>query len=186
MAENKVDPKEIEKVQKLLSDEEFVKKLISQDTIEDAKKLFEEQGITTSIEEMKTLGRFIKKISEKGNEKLSDDDLGNITGGLIKGSATSQGVLTGGLAGMGTGAAIGGALGAVVGGIALAVASNYSDNELSKAFSNLGFEAVTVSAWIGAGIASTLGGVAGAIAGGVKGYKSEEKWFNKRILKKGR
>ena len=33
MAENKVDPKEIEKVQKLLSDEEFVKKLISQDTI---------------------------------------------------------------------------------------------------------------------------------------------------------
>ena len=29
MNENKVDPKEIEKVQKLLSDEEFVKKLIS-------------------------------------------------------------------------------------------------------------------------------------------------------------
>ena len=81
MSENKVDPKEIEKVQKLLSDEEFVKKLISQETIEDAKKLFEDQGITTSIEEMEMLGRFIKKISEKGNEKLSEEDLKEVVGG---------------------------------------------------------------------------------------------------------
>lgn len=81
MSENKVEPKEIEKVQKLLSDEEFVKKLILQETIEDAKKLFEDQGITTSIEEMKMLGRFIKKISEKGNEKLSEEDLKEVVGG---------------------------------------------------------------------------------------------------------
>ena len=81
MNENKVEPKEIEKVQKLLCDEEFVKKLISQETIEDAKKLFEDQGITTSIEEMEMLGRFIKKISEKGNEKLSEEDLKEVVGG---------------------------------------------------------------------------------------------------------
>ena len=84
MSSNKVDPKEIEKVQKLLSDEEFVKKLISQETVEDAKKLFEDQGIATSIEEMEMLGRFIKKISQKGNEKLSEEDLENIGGGKLK------------------------------------------------------------------------------------------------------
>ena len=81
MSENKVDPKEIEKVQKLLSDKEFVKKLISQETVEDAKKLFENQGIATSIEEMEMLGRFIKKISQKSNEKLSEKDLEEISGG---------------------------------------------------------------------------------------------------------
>lgn len=174
MNENKVDPKEIEKVQKLLSDEEFVKKLISQETVEDAKKLFEDQGITTSIEEMEMLGKLLNKISEN-NAQLSDDYLENVTGGSKGKNLTISSALADGTVGYGAGLAIGGALGAVVGGIALAVASNYSDNELSKAFSNLGFEAVTVCAWIGAGIASTLGGVAGAIAGGIK-----DKWFYKK------
>lgn len=175
MNKNKVDPKEIEKVQKLLCNEEFVKKLISQETIEDAKKLFEDQGITTSIEEMEMLGKLLNKISEN-NVQLSDDYLENVTGGSnVEKNLTISSALADGTVGYGAGLAIGGALGAVVGGIALAVASNYSDNELSKAFSNLGFEAVTVCAWIGAGIASTLGGVAGAIAGGIK-----DKWFYKK------
>lgn len=90
MSENKVDPKEIEKVQKLLSDKEFVKKLISQETVEDAKKLFENQGIATSIEEMEMLGRFIKKISQKSNEKLSEKDLEEIVGGRKLKNATTR------------------------------------------------------------------------------------------------
>lgn len=156
MAENKVDPKEIEKVQKLLSDEEFVKKLISQETIEDAKKLFEDQGIATSIEEMEMLGRFIKKISEKGNEKLSEEDLEEISGGsagsfVVRGLGATIGALEYGAAGAVSGMLLGSAVG------------NYRDD---------------VSVDSGKFYGAFAGAVAGAIYGAKYGAATAKKWYD--------
>ena len=156
MAENKVDPKEIEKVQKLLSDEEFVKKLISQDTIEDAKKLFEDQGIATSIEEMEMLGRFIKKISQKGNEKLSEEDLEEISGGsagsfVVRGLGATIGALEYGAAGAVSGMLLGSAVG------------NYRDD---------------VSVDSGRLYGAFAGAVAGAIYGAKYGAATAKKWYD--------
>ena len=156
MAENKVDPKEIEKVQKLLSDEEFVKKLISQDTIEDAKKLFEDQGIATSIEEMEMLGRFIKKISQKGNEKLSEEDLEEISGGsagsfVVRGLGATIGALEYGAAGAVSGMLLGSAVG------------NYRDD---------------VSVDSGRFYGAFAGAVAGAIYGAKYGAATAKKWYD--------
>lgn len=156
MNENKVDPKEIEKVQKLLSDEEFVKKLISQDTIEDAKKLFEDQGITTSIEEMEMLGRFIKKISQKGNEKLSEEDLEEISGGsagsfVVRGLGATIGALEYGAAGAVSGMLLGSAVG------------NYRDD---------------VSVDSGMFYGAFAGAVAGAIYGAKYGAATAKKWYD--------
>ena len=156
MNENKVDPKEIEKVQKLLSDEEFVKKLISQDTIEDAKKLFEDQGITTSIEEMEMLGRFIKKTSEKGNEKLSEEDLEEISGGsagsfVVRGLGATIGALEYGAAGAVSGMLLGSAVG------------NYRDD---------------VSVDSGRFYGAFAGAVADAIYGAKYGAATAKKWYD--------
>ena len=156
MSENKVDPKEIEKVQKLLSDEEFVKKLISQDTIEDAKKLFEDQGIATSIEEMEMLGRFIKKISQKGNEKLSEEDLEEISGGsagsfVVRGLGATIGALEYGAAGAVSGMLLGSAVG------------NYRDD---------------VSVDSGRLYGAFAGAVAGAIYGAKYGAATAKKWYD--------
>ena len=156
MSENKVDPKEIEKVQKLLSDEEFVKKLISQDTIEDAKKLFEDQGIATSIEEMEMLGRFIKKISQKGNEKLSEEDLEEISGGsagsfVVRGLGATIGALEYGAAGAVSGMLLGSAVG------------NYRDD---------------VSVASGRFYGAFAGAVAGAIYGAKYGAATAKKWYD--------
>lgn len=156
MSENKVDPKEIEKVQKLLSDEEFVKKLISQETIEDAKKLFEDQGIATSIEEMEMLGRFIKKISQKGNEKLSEEDLEEISGGsagsfVVRGLGATIGALEYGAAGAVSGMLLGSAVG------------NYRDD---------------VSVDSGRLYGAFAGAVAGAIYGAKYGAATAKKWYD--------
>ena len=156
MSENKVEPKEIEKVQKLLSDEEFVKKLISQETIEDAKKLFEDQGIATSIEEMEMLGRFIKKISQKGNEKLSEEDLEEISGGsagsfVVRGLGATIGALEYGAAGAVSGMLLGSAVG------------NYRDD---------------VSVDSGRFYGAFAGAVAGAIYGAKYGAATAKKWYD--------
>ena len=156
MNENKVEPKEIEKVQKLLCDEEFVKKLISQETIEDAKKLFEDQGIATSIEEMEMLGRFIKKISEKGNEKLSEEDLEEISGGsagsfVVRGLGATIGALEYGAAGAVSGMLLGSAVG------------NYRDD---------------VSVDSGSFYGAFAGAVAGAIYGAKYGAATATKWHD--------
>ena len=156
MNENKVEPKEIEKVQKLLCDEEFVKKLISQETIEDAKKLFEAQGIATSIEEMEMLGRFIKKISQKGNEKLSEEDLEEISGGsagsfVVRGLGATIGALEYGAAGAVSGMLLGSAVG------------NYRDD---------------VSVDSGRFYGAFAGAVAGAIYGAKYGAATAKKWYD--------
>ena len=156
MNENKVEPKEIEKVQKLLCDEEFVKKLISQETIEDAKKLFEDQGIATSIEEMEMLGRFIKKISQKGNEKLSEEDLEEISGGsagsfVVRGLGATIGALEYGAAGAVSGMLLGSAV------------SNYRDD---------------VSVDSGRFYGAFAGAVAGAIYGAKYGAATAKKWYD--------
>ena len=185
MSENKVGPKEIEKVQKLLSDEEFVKKLISQETVEDAKKLFEDQGIATSIEEMEMLGRFIKKISQKGNEKLSGEDLEEIVGGGKNNDKTLEDIYTmskisdqivnkhtavGATAGTFSAASIG----AVTGAITMAIAAR-NDKDIGQA----ALGGATVGATFAAPIGMLVGSIGGYISGHIKANKFAKKWFNK-------
>ena len=182
MAENKVDPKEIEKVQKLLSDEEFVKKLISQETIEDAKKLFEDQGIATSIEEMEMLGRFIKKISQKGNEKLSEEDLEEIVGGgkLKNGFIRAGGIVTGAATGALCGALSNGIIGAGIGGGATAIAKRHSSDSSANPEHKTYAKMEIVAATIGSAILPAItGSIVGAIGGAVAGYKISGKWCDK-------
>ena len=170
MNENKVDPKEIEKVQKLLCDEEFVKKLISQETIEDAKKLFEDQGIATSIEEMEMLGRFIKKISEKGNKKLSEEELTEIVGGVnlknvtIRIGGTVIGICVGAIVGVVGGSIIGSS--SIAMGIVAVSPPKFDDTK----------KMTLLNGYVGAIGGSVLGIIAGTITGAIKGYKIAGKW----------
>lgn len=185
MNENKVDPKEIEKVQKLLSDEEFVKKLISQDTIEDAKKLFENQGIKTSIEEMEMLGRFIKKISEKGNEKLSEEDLEEIVGGKnnektlediytmnnISNQIINKHTEVGAISGTFSGASIG----AIAGAITMAIVARNDREYIGQA----ALGGAVMGATLATPIGTLVGSIGGYISGHIKANKFAKKWFNK-------
>ena len=61
---------------KLLSDEEFVSKIISLDSIEEVQKAFKEKGVKISIEECQEVGKAIKRIIA-----VTDDETENISGG---------------------------------------------------------------------------------------------------------
>lgn len=68
-------------INKLLSDEKFLLKIITLDKIEDVQKAFEEQGVKLTIEECEALGTIIKTAAEKKQTVLTSDDLENISGG---------------------------------------------------------------------------------------------------------
>ena len=175
MSENKEDPKEIEKVQKLLSDEEFVKKLISQETVEDAKKLFEDQEIATNIEEMEMLGRFIKKISQKGNEKLSEEDLEEVVGGgkLENATIRLQVSALGALFGMICGASVGNVMGGLASGIAGFDIDIYERSKKNNTEKIRKYERINRNI---EDAGSIIGMIAGVITGAIKGYKIAGKW----------
>lgn len=62
---------------KLLSDEEFVSKIISLDSIEEVQKAFKEKGVEISVGECQELGKEIKKILA-----AKDDELEEVVGGI--------------------------------------------------------------------------------------------------------
>lgn len=68
-------------INKLLSDEKFLLKIITLDKIEDVQKAFEEQGVKLTIEECEALGTIIKTAAEKKQTVLTSDDFENISGG---------------------------------------------------------------------------------------------------------
>ena len=105
---------------------------------------------------MEMLGRFIKKISEKGNEKLSEEDLGDISGGsggslFVRGLGATIGALEYGAAGAVSGMLLGSAVG------------NYRDD---------------VSVDSGRLYGAFAGAVAGAIYGAKYGAATAKKWYD--------
>lgn len=65
----------------LLDDKEFVVKMLSQETPEDVQKLFQENGVEVSMEEVNALGAELNRISTTGDE-LTEESLESVTGGI--------------------------------------------------------------------------------------------------------
>ena len=65
------------------ADKSFGAKLFSQENPQDVQKLLKEQGIDFSLDEIEVMKAALIKISEKGSDELSDEDLENVAGGSI-------------------------------------------------------------------------------------------------------
>ena len=71
-----------EQLKKVLSDEDFVKTLLSSETPEAAQKLLSDKGVSLSIEEIRSAGETISKLAEgKISSELSEDELEQAAGG---------------------------------------------------------------------------------------------------------
>ena len=71
-----------EKIQEVFSDEAFLKEIFSKETPEEVQTILAEKDIELSIEDILTLRKIIEKKSNQGVE-LSDDDLEDISGGVV-------------------------------------------------------------------------------------------------------
>ena len=70
-----------QKIESLLKNEEFMKKILPMQTPEEVQAEFKKEGVELSIEEIEALGSIINKYLEKGGKPLSEDELENIAGG---------------------------------------------------------------------------------------------------------
>lgn len=85
---------------KLMEDKEFVAKMLSQESAEDVQKLFLENGVDMTMEDVHTLGKMLDKLSESGDE-LTEDMLDDVAGGsLALGWAIAKAVFAVGSAGL--------------------------------------------------------------------------------------
>ena len=74
------DPKFME----LLNNKDFAVKLLSQETPEDVQKLFAENGLDISMEEIDKLGQALAAAqAEETQEELSEEQLMGVSGGVI-------------------------------------------------------------------------------------------------------
>lgn len=69
-----------EKIKELVEDQEFVKKLLSCEEPEQVQKLFADNGVEISLEDVKALGKALAAMAESDGE-LSEDDLEAVAGG---------------------------------------------------------------------------------------------------------
>ena len=69
------------KFQSLLSNEEFMKKILQMKTAEEVQAEFKKDGVEISLEEVGILGSLSNKSIEKGGKPLSEEDLSEIAGG---------------------------------------------------------------------------------------------------------
>ena len=72
-----------EKFNKLMEDEVFFKKMLSQETEADVQKLFHENGVEMTIEEVDELGATLNKCFGKLDEELDEDALEDVSGGFF-------------------------------------------------------------------------------------------------------
>ena len=74
-----------DRVKEVFSDEEFVKELFSKETPEEAQAMLAEKDIEVSVEELvKLRDLLIKKAQQaEGSEELNDDELEDVSGGII-------------------------------------------------------------------------------------------------------
>ncbi|MBR3630635.1 MAG: hypothetical protein IKN55_09240, partial [Oscillospiraceae bacterium] len=67
-----------------LSDEDFVKTLLSSETPEAAQKLLSDKGVSLSIEEIRSAGETLSKLAEgEISSELSEDELEQVAGGDV-------------------------------------------------------------------------------------------------------
>ena len=80
-----------EKINELLADKEFFKKITSMKTIEEVVEAFEDEGIEISVEEVQEIGAMINEVVSKLNEEA----LEKVSGGGSKGRQLAEGFLSG-------------------------------------------------------------------------------------------
>ena len=79
------------KLTELMKDKVFVEKMLAAPTQEEAKKLFKEHDMELTDDEMKFIDKIIIK-TVQNNGKLSDEDLENVSGGVVDASGIAIGV----------------------------------------------------------------------------------------------
>ena len=83
-----------EKLKELMSNEEFIKKIILLDTEEEVKAAFKEQGIDMTSQDIDDLGNFLAALESKA-ETLSPEELEDITGGTFEDGGFKGGFIDG-------------------------------------------------------------------------------------------
>ena len=75
---------EIKKVQQTVYDEEFVKKLLSLKSIEEAKQLFIDHNLQIDEDNLRSIGKYLNQSIKcmTANGRLDDKDLSSISGGV--------------------------------------------------------------------------------------------------------
>lgn len=71
--------KKEERVLELLQDDSFLEKVDTADGVEGLKKLFKENGVDMSSDEVKELVEFVASTSKTG--EISEEELDNVSGG---------------------------------------------------------------------------------------------------------
>lgn len=66
----------------LMDNKDFVIKMLSQDTPEDVQKLFHENGVDLTLDEVKEFGRELEKAANADDE-LGEDALESVSGGVV-------------------------------------------------------------------------------------------------------
>lgn len=72
-----------EKIIKMVEDQEFVTKMLSCEEPEQVQKLFADNGVEITLEEVKAMGKALAAMSESDGE-LNEDDLEGVAGGSLK------------------------------------------------------------------------------------------------------
>ena len=93
------------RIKEVFSDEDFKKRLMELETVEDIKSAINEKGLDFSEEDIVVLQKSISALKSKND--LTLDELDNVAGGLVI-TGTAVGIAVGVLAGgVGVGAAVG-------------------------------------------------------------------------------
>lgn len=76
-----------EKFKELMDNKEFVQKMMAQDTPADVQKLFVENGVDATMEDVMKLAKALEDYADKDDE-LAVEDLDEVAGGIVIESAT--------------------------------------------------------------------------------------------------
>lgn len=84
MENSNENAKFIEKLNKIILNKDFLNKLLTLEKIEDVKKLFSDNGIEITNEELKLMGEYLREYirCESKDSKLTEKELEYVSGGI--------------------------------------------------------------------------------------------------------
>ncbi|MBO6159500.1 MAG: hypothetical protein J6P72_09640 [Firmicutes bacterium] len=91
----------MERLNQLLEDKAFVEKMMSLDTKEEVKEIFNANGVDFTMEDVEDMAKELERVSEAGDE-ISEDALEDVAGGF---AITLAGVVAAGKIAVAVGAA---------------------------------------------------------------------------------
>lgn len=100
---NSANPKLLE----LMANKEFVVSMLSQETPEDVQRLFADNGVEFTMDEIHEIGSKLAELEEKyGSDEISEEELMNVVGGSVTVAAVIWGAVRIGVALGGLGLAV--------------------------------------------------------------------------------